>query len=93
MQCRTGCGACCIAISIHLPFYEMPAGKPAGVPCLHLSEDMRCKLIGDVRRPALCDAFMPERDFCGDNRAEALQRLTQLELESLPETLARGGAA
>lgn len=92
MQCRTDCGACCIAISIHLPFYGMPTGKPAGVPCVHLSPDMRCVLFGDERRPGLCDAFIPEREFCGDDREEALLWLAQLEVQSLPDILAPGGA-
>jgi uncharacterized protein len=86
MQCRTDCGACCIAISIGQPFYGMPRGKPAGVPCVHLSPSVRCVLFGDARRPALCDAFMPEREFCGDNRADALLRLAQLEVQSLPDS-------
>jgi hypothetical protein len=92
MQCRPGCGACCIAISIHQPFYGMPAGKPAGVPCVHLSTSMCCELFGDARRPALCDAFMPEQEFCGDTREQALQRLAQLEVQSLPDCIVRSGA-
>jgi len=91
MQCRTDCGACCIAISIHLPFYGMPNGKPAGVPCVHLSPSMRCLLFGDARRPALCEAFMPELEFCGGNREEALLRLAQLEVQSFPDSVVPGG--
>ena len=91
MPCRTDCGACCIAISIHLPFYGMPNGKPAGVPCVHLSPSMRCILFGDARRPALCDAFMPEREYCGENREEALLRLTLLEVQSLPDSVVHCG--
>lgn len=62
-------------------------GKPAGVPCVHLSPSMRCVLFGDARRPALCAAFMPEREYCGENREEALLRLTQLEVQSLPDSI------
>jgi uncharacterized protein len=91
MQCRTNCGACCIAISIRQSFYGMPNGKPAGVPCVHLSQAMRCVLFGDARRPALCDAFAPEREFCGDNREQALVRLAQLEVQSLPDRVLPGG--
>jgi Fe-S-cluster containining protein len=91
MQCRTDCGACCVAISIGLPFHGMPNGKPAGVPCVHLSPTMRCEIYGDARRPALCDAFLPEREFCGDNREQALQLLAQLEVQSLPDPVVRGG--
>ena len=93
MQCRTDCGACCIAISIGQPYYGMPEGKPAGVTCVHLSLAMRCNIFGDDRRPALCDAFKAEREFCGDNREQALERLAQLERESLPDSLIFGSAA
>jgi hypothetical protein len=85
MQCRTDCGACCIAISIRQPYYGMPAGKPAGIRCTHLATDMSCTLFGDKRRPDLCDAFAPERVFCGDNREQALMRLSHLEHHTLPD--------
>jgi hypothetical protein len=68
----------------------MPAGKAAGVPCVHLSTTMRCALYGDARRPAVCDAFKAEREYCGDNREQALARLAQLEILSLPDAI--GGA-
>jgi hypothetical protein len=88
MQCRKDCGACCIAISINQPFHGMSAGKPAGVSCAHLATDMSCTLFGDKRRPDLCDAFAPERVFCGDNREQALMRLSLLERQTLPEVAA-----
>ncbi|HEY9032518.1 MAG TPA: YkgJ family cysteine cluster protein, partial [Pseudomonadales bacterium] len=28
MECRPGCGACCIAASLNQPFFGMPQGKP-----------------------------------------------------------------
>ena len=92
MQCRHACGACCIAPSINQPFYGMPNGKPAGVPCVHLDADMSCTLFGDERRPALCDAFTAEPAVCGDNRGEALARLAQLELLSRPDAATVEGA-
>ena len=85
MECRTACGACCIAPSITGAFYGMPDGKPAGVVCVHLDELMRCKLFGDSRRPALCDAFRAEPAVCGGNRVEALQALALLEVRSAPD--------
>lgn len=84
MQCRAGCGACCIAPSINAALPGMPDGKPAGVPCLHLDAQFRCGLFGDPRRPALCAAFMPEPAVCGDSRDDALQRIAALELASQP---------
>lgn len=85
MECRSGCGACCIAPSISRPFHDMPRGKPAGVSCVHLDREMRCKLFGDPRRPALCDAFAAEPSICGNSREEALHNIRVLELESTPD--------
>ena len=90
MQCRTACGACCVAPSIAAPFYGMPEGKPAGVTCVHLDAFMACRLFGDERRPALCDAFAAETAFCGDNREQAMARLESLELLSLPDVAFAG---
>lgn len=84
MECREHCGACCIAPSINGTFYGMPGGKPAGVPCVHLDDEMRCKLFGDSRRPALCEQFKPEPAVCGEARAEALILIAQMELLSTP---------
>ena len=84
MDCRPACGACCIAPSIARPFYRMPDGKPAGVPCVHLDEQMRCELFGDPRRPALCDAFAAEPAVCGASRDEAMARIAELERRSAP---------
>ena len=85
MQCREGCGACCIAPSITQPLPGMPAGKPAGVRCVHLDHSLRCELFGDPSRPALCGAFRAEPDICGDDRDQALQIIATLELASFPE--------
>ena len=84
MDCRPGCGACCIAPSIAAPLPGMPDGKPAGVRCVHLDEAYRCDLFGDPRRPALCDAFAPEPGICGDDREQALVNIAVLEQLSEP---------
>ena len=84
MQCRAACGACCIAPSIVQPFYGMPEGKPAGIACVHLDKQMRCRLFGDSRRPLLCDRFKAEATVCGESATEALQILERLEWESMP---------
>ncbi|MEH6584995.1 MAG: YkgJ family cysteine cluster protein [Halioglobus sp.] len=86
MQCRTACGACCIAPSINQGFYGMPDGKPAGVPCAHLDAQMGCRLFGDPRRPALCDDFKAESLICGDSREQALRILDELEILSKPDS-------
>ena len=79
MQCRSGCGACCIIPSISSAFVGMPKGKPAGVRCIHLLQDYRCALFGLPERPDVCANFKPELAFCGDNREQAMLRLVVLE--------------
>ncbi|MCH8529678.1 MAG: YkgJ family cysteine cluster protein [Saccharospirillum sp.] len=89
MQCRSNCGACCIAPSINRPFFGMPSGKPAGVRCVHLLADFRCALFGRPERPAVCAEFQAEESICGQNRQEALRIITDLEQWSAPETSSR----
>lgn len=79
MDCRPGCGACCIAPSITSPIPGMPHGKPAGMPCVQLTDDHRCALFGDPRRPAVCSALRPEPAMCGGDRDHALAFLAELE--------------
>lgn len=79
MRCREGCGACCIAPSINEPIPGMPQGKPAGVRCIHLTENLKCALFQRPERPVFCDRFTPEPDVCGASRAQALDRLAWLE--------------
>ncbi|HEX4873020.1 MAG TPA: YkgJ family cysteine cluster protein [Nevskiaceae bacterium] len=89
MDCRSGCGACCIAPSISSPIPGMPQGKPAGVPCVQLDADFRCRLFGQPERPAVCRSLRPQQEMCGADRGEALIRLTQLEQGTAPAA-ARG---
>lgn len=79
MKCRPGCGACCIAPSISSPIPGMPDGKPAGVRCIHLTDDCRCGIFNSPERPEVCENFLAEPAICGTNRDEALQILTDLE--------------
>jgi Fe-S-cluster containining protein len=78
MECREGCGACCIAISISSPIPGMPDGKPAGVRCVNLLDDYKCALFGDPARPKVCFDFKPEQEFCGSSQEEALRILRSL---------------
>ena len=84
LECRVGCGACCIAPSISSPIPGMPNGKPAGVRCAQLTDDNRCKLFGRPERPAVCVSLSPSRDMCGWNRVEALMWLNDLERATAP---------
>jgi uncharacterized protein len=79
MECRAGCGACCIVPSISSPIPGSPSGKKAGIPCPHLDAQMRCMIFNSPDRPAVCAGFMPEHQVCGDSREEAIQVLSWLE--------------
>ncbi|WP_095497606.1 YkgJ family cysteine cluster protein [Paraferrimonas haliotis] len=79
MDCRLGCGACCIAPSITSPIPGMLNGKAAGVRCVQLSSDNMCKLFGRPERPKVCLDFKPCKDVCGDTQADALRLISYLE--------------
>ncbi|WNC90566.1 YkgJ family cysteine cluster protein [Paraburkholderia sp. FT54] len=82
--CRPDCGACCIAPSISSPIPGMPNGKPAGIRCVQLGDDLRCAIFGRPERPACCSGLQPQMEMCGTNRGEALAWLTQLETQTQP---------
>lgn len=84
MECRAGCGACCLAPSISSPIPGMPDGKPAGVRCVQLTDDNRCKLYGKPERPAVCVGLQPMPEMCGACAEEALAYLAALELATAP---------
>ena len=84
MQCRPGCGACCIAPSISSPLPGMPDGKAAGVRCPHLTDDYLCRLFGLPERPAVCGSLQPSPEMCGNTNLDAMAWLTRLEKETSP---------
>jgi hypothetical protein len=57
----------------------MPNGKPAGVRCIQLTDDHRCAIFDDPRRPAVCASLRPEPAMCGADREHAMHWLTRLE--------------
>lgn len=83
--CRPGCAACCIAPSIRSPIPGMPHGKPAGVPCVQLDEQLRCRLFGRPERPAFCTGLQPSDEMCGDHREHAVRWLARLETLTTPD--------
>jgi len=85
MECRVGCGACCIAPSISSPIPGMPEGKPAGMRCIQLTDDNRCKLFGKPERPAVCRQLRPSEEMCGRTFQDAFQFLITLERATTPE--------
>jgi len=80
MDCRAGCGACCIAPSISSAIPGMPDGKPAGVRCIQLDSSNRCLLFGLPERPEICRRLRAEPLMCGTTRAEAMDLLIALEI-------------
>ena len=85
MNCRTGCGACCIAPSISSPIPGMPEGKPAGVRCVQLDEANGCRIFGLPGRPAVCGQLAPSAEMCGTGRTQALLYLARLETLTAPQ--------
>ncbi|WP_084087447.1 YkgJ family cysteine cluster protein [Aerolutibacter daejeonensis] len=84
MDCRARCGACCIAPSITSPIPGMPRGKPAGMPCVQLDDEYRCRLFGKPERPAFCATLQPAPDLCGRSREEAFGLIELLERQTQP---------
>ena len=84
MTCRPHCAACCIAPSITSPLPGMPNGKPAGVACAQLDDELRCKVFGQPQRPTFCGGLQPSDEMCGNSREEAMVWLSRLELATQP---------
>jgi hypothetical protein len=79
MDCRPGCGACCIAPSI------TSLNKPAGIRCPHLADDFRCLIFDQPQRPACCAGLQPSVEMCGAHRDHALAWLAALEAATGPD--------
>ena len=62
----------------------MPGGKPAGVRCIQLGDDARCRIFGQPERPAVCAGLMPSLEMCGDSADQALAYLARLEQLTQP---------
>ena len=84
MDCRPRCAACCIAPSISSAIPGMPDGKPAGVPCIQLDDDLRCRIFGQPERPAVCGGLTPSTEMCGTDREHAMHWLGWLEAHTRP---------
>jgi hypothetical protein len=60
----------------------MPQGKPAGVPCMQLDAQLRCKIFGQPERPVVCGQLQASVEMCGphdDGGRFARLYLTRLE--------------
>ena len=66
----------------------MPTGKPAGVACVQLDEQLRCRLFGKPERPAVCGQLQPSLEMCGpvdDGGRHARLYLVRLEELTRPD--------
>ena len=79
MECREKCGACCITPSISSSIPGMPNGKPAGVRCIQLTDQNKCKLFGKSDRPKVCESLKPSAEMCGISQKDAMSYLKMLE--------------
>lgn len=62
----------------------MPQGKPAGVRCVQLGADNRCRIFGHRDRPAVCTQLRPAPDMCGGDADHAHAYLEHLEQMTRP---------
>jgi len=67
----------------------MPGGKEAGVMCINLMDDYRCAVYNDPGYPKVCEGFNAEKEFCGNDREEAMKIL--FSLSECPPTPLKGG--
>jgi hypothetical protein len=66
----------------------MPNGKPAGLACVQLDDQRRCKIFGHPERPAVCSQLKASADMCGtenDGGRFALTFLARLETLTRPD--------
>ncbi|WP_421670348.1 YkgJ family cysteine cluster protein [Rahnella sp. EDr1-12] len=84
MDCRTDCGACCIAPSISSPIPGMPDGKPANTRCIHLADNFLCNIFTSPLRPKVCASLQANREMCFTHRDQALTYLIKLEADTAP---------
>ena len=84
MDCRIGCGACCVEPSISSPIPGLPNGKLAGVRCAQLTDDNYCLIFGQPDRPAVCNNLCPSLEMCGTSDEHAFAYLAWLEHTTRP---------
>ena len=78
MDCRK-CGACCIAPSLSSFIPGMGKNKLKNTRCIHLDENMLCKLFASPDRPIVCNECKADPLFCGNNFDEAIIIFNSLE--------------
>ena len=81
-QCRKGCAACCIVISISSPLPGMPNGKAAGIRCVNLDDKNLCLIHEKENFPDVCRKFTFDPEFCGETNEEAYKNFGILEIQT-----------
>jgi uncharacterized protein len=84
MDCRPGCAACCIYVSISSSIPGMENGKSAGVKCINLNEHHLCILHGTSLYPKVCSNLKPSQEMCGSHTEHAIKYLSELEKATQP---------
>ena len=84
MECRTDCGACCIAPSISSPIPVMPQGKPATTRCVQVADDKKCKIFDSPLRPTVWASLQPSAGMCFSDRDAAMTFLINREAATAP---------
>ncbi len=84
MNCRVGCAACCIEISISSPIPGMPHGKPAGARCPNLNKENQCNIHNSDLYPEVCRSYSATQELCGHTTSEAIENLKNLEVLTCP---------
>ena len=69
IDCRIGCGACCVWFKINEPFFGQPNGKASGERCFYLSDENICLIYEE--RPQACRNLVPRLSYCGTSNEEA----------------------
>lgn len=67
-------------------FHYLLNGKPAGMRCVQLDDDARCRIFGRPERPTVCASLRPSPAMCGDSRAHAMRWLALMEQATQPST-------
>ena len=84
MNCREGCGACCIAPSISSSIPGMENGKKAGERCINLTSENKCAIFNSPDRPKVCSGLKPSLEMCGEANEYAMDYLEKLEKLTSP---------
>lgn len=86
IECRKGCGACCIFISISSAIPNHPKGKPSGTVCKNMETSFKegqvlftCSLWDTPWFPKICKDFQATSDLCGASRNEAIVNIIEWE--------------